>query len=1023
MLKPLMAVALIGLMPKCSPADAPDSKPTAEERAALAGLKGRVSGTIVWESNRTGQWELYTMNADGTGARRISALAKPGDARAYAAYLRPRFSPDGETILFAYGKKHAPAEAWVISAEGKNARKLTVGNPLNWSADGQAFFLVRDSILWRYDMATGRETKVSAAKVPADGLNGGMVGALRADMKSVVLRTPRRNEYFVLDQGKTVKTMGGCEPRFSPDGRYLYWVQGPKDFRVWDTQTGKEHQILGVPPVEPYNYTYCPTVSPDAHWLLYGASPGQHSHDTSDYEVYIQELRDWKAIGKPVRLTFNKGTDRWPFLFIGAQTLAQRVPGPIDVLTFDSKDAGPGFGGEWGLWPQVDGCGAEETFLPGQDAQGGKGGAMRLDYDIRGEPKSFSLWSTPAAGSLDLSRHGRFVIYARGIVPSFTLVVKDAAATDPDAPDGIADALVSGVSALWKRFDVPFASFKPRKRGAKVDWTTINHVGIALIQPQNQARGRLEIDNLRVLVADAPKRKPVAAGAKQPQSTRALYTFKDGLRDTSGTDAGLDLAPGKGTAPVVGDGRVSFRAPGIVSSAKPASSIIAGCRATNEITIEAWLKPDNASQGGPARIVTLSADPSQRDFTLGQDKDRYSVRLRTTGTSINGIPSLDSPGGLAGPTPAYVVYTRDAAGRARLYVNAREVAAADVPGNLSNWAVDQRLALGNELTMDRPWLGDIYYVAIHDTALSAVQIEERYKAQKSSLKLPADARSSLPDGRIVWETNRSGTFQLWLMKLDGSDKHPITSGDEPNTGAQFSADGTRIIFTRGTSNKIPSVWIMNADGSAPRKLIDNASDPRWHKGDTVIQFHRQPKRGRDFWQTWEYDLASKQERLLFPVEGVAYKPQLWEARGNDDGTRFVAWSPRPRGTWILSADGKTQIHVHSGCEGQIAPGQRYGYGVKTAGQFIRFNLSDGGDPVIFNKRSGEWSHTYFPCVSEDGKWLIYGACPPDQHSHNTSDYEVFLVRLDNWSTAGDPIRLTFHKATDRWPRMHIGAGE
>jgi hypothetical protein len=291
----------------CGVVFAAGASPGDAERDALAGLKGRLNGVIVWESNRTGTWELYAMRADGTGARRLTRLGEVAKS-AYTSYLRPRLSPDGSTILFAYGKHGNATETWLVSLKGGDERKLCDGAPLNWSADGKRIYLLRDSLVRCYDLGTGQETLVSEVKAPTDGKSGGTVGSLHPSLQSVILRTPKSNEYFVFAEGKTVKTMGGCEPRFSADGRYLYWVQGPKDFRVWDMQANTERQVLGTPPTAPFDYTYFPTVSSDNRWLLYGASPGQHSHDTSDYEVYLQELADWVPKGKPVRLSFNTAT-------------------------------------------------------------------------------------------------------------------------------------------------------------------------------------------------------------------------------------------------------------------------------------------------------------------------------------------------------------------------------------------------------------------------------------------------------------------------------------------------------------------------------------------------------------------------------------------------------------------------------------------------------------------------------------------------------------------------------------------
>jgi len=284
------------------------------ERTALQELGQRVPGFVVWESNRTGQWELYRINTDGSGFRQLTHLSR-NNRLPYKEYLRPRISPDGERLLFAYGKRGRPPEVWVASSESGDARKLTVGNPLNWSADGKEIYFVRSSQVWRYELATGKESLLHRAKVPVTGQKGGTVGMVRPDLKAAVFRASRRNQYFVFDQGKTTKTMGGCEPGFSADGRYLYWVQGPKDFRVWEIARDKEHRFLGQPTTKNWNYTYCPSICGDGRWLAYGASPNQHSHDTSDYEIFLQELQDWKPVGKPVRLSWHPRTDRWPSLW------------------------------------------------------------------------------------------------------------------------------------------------------------------------------------------------------------------------------------------------------------------------------------------------------------------------------------------------------------------------------------------------------------------------------------------------------------------------------------------------------------------------------------------------------------------------------------------------------------------------------------------------------------------------------------------------------------------------------------
>jgi hypothetical protein len=77
---------------------------------------------------------------------------------------------------------------------------------------------------------------------------------------------------------------------------------------------------------------------------------------------------------------------------------------------------------------------------------------------------------------------------------------------------------------------------------------------------------------------------------------------------------------------------------------------------------------------------------------------------------------------------SHVVYTRDATGVARIYVDGVERASGMVGGDFSNWDGGFRLALANELTGDRPWLGEFYLVAIFNRALSQAEVSQNFEA-------------------------------------------------------------------------------------------------------------------------------------------------------------------------------------------------------------------------------------------------------------------------------------------------------
>jgi mono/diheme cytochrome c family protein len=211
-----------------------------------------------------------------------------------------------------------------------------------------------------------------------------------------------------------------------------------------------------------------------------------------------------------------------------------------------------------------------------------------------------------------------------------------------------------------------------------------------------------------------------------------LYDFEERsgtvVHDRSDVAPPLDLQIEKPSAARWRNGALVVTSSAAIGSAKPAGKIIDAVRKSGELTIEAWVKPENDKQAGPARIVSLSADPSRRNFTLGQDAARYDVRLRTTTTDQNGIPSTPSSDKALSSKLTHVVYARDVNGQARIFIDGKENATKQVPGELSNWLGEFRLLLANELTGDRPWLGELHLVAVYGRALTAEEVAGNFAA-------------------------------------------------------------------------------------------------------------------------------------------------------------------------------------------------------------------------------------------------------------------------------------------------------
>lgn len=222
---------------------------------------------------------------------------------------------------------------------------------------------------------------------------------------------------------------------------------------------------------------------------------------------------------------------------------------------------------------------------------------------------------------------------------------------------------------------------------------------------------------------------------RSSEGLRVLYDFADTkgdvVRDREGD---LDLKVSKMSGVKRSAGALEIHGPTLIRSVKPARKLTDIAKATQAMTIEAWIRPSNTSQEGPARIVTLSQDSSNRNFTLGQEKDIFDVRFRTSKTSKNGMPSVMTKAVKTELT--HVVYTREKSGKARLFLNGKQRVDQNIGGDLNSWDGKYHIALGDEMKGTRLWKGTYFLLAIFDRPLSAKEIEQHFKAGIDA-KIPA----------------------------------------------------------------------------------------------------------------------------------------------------------------------------------------------------------------------------------------------------------------------------------------------
>ena len=264
-------------------------------QGAFSVYASALEGTIVFSSDRSGAWRLWTVQADG------SALSQLTHTEGEGHDVDPMFSPDGSQILYS-STVGGTVGIWVMSADGRDAQRICDGDQAEWSPSGSMIAFRRDGRVWLRQLKSGKERVLSPDDWP---LCSGP--AWSPDGKEIAFASrwdAGNGIYILISKGgtptKVYDKKGACEPHYTPDGSLLVYET---ESNVCTVQPdGKKNRMVTFQAgVQRYGRTnpkgnhivYCQGVTENGPWELYlvpikGGYPTKLTSGGSDMNP------DWK---------------------------------------------------------------------------------------------------------------------------------------------------------------------------------------------------------------------------------------------------------------------------------------------------------------------------------------------------------------------------------------------------------------------------------------------------------------------------------------------------------------------------------------------------------------------------------------------------------------------------------------------------------------------------------------------------------------------------------------------------------
>ncbi len=283
---------------------------------------------------------------------------------------------------------------------------------------------------------------------------------------------------------------------------------------------------------------------------------------------------------------------------------------------------------------------------------------------------------------------------------------------------------------------------------------------------------------------------------------------------------------------------------------------------------------------------------------------------------------------------------------------------------------------GNRLAMSRQGNRLAYVQSAFDTNIWRIEILKSKGRSNPPTRLIASTNLDQgpqysPDGRkIVFESTRSGSYEIWVCDSNGTNLVQLTSFDRTTGTPRWSPDGRHIAFDARIETH-SDIYVTGAEGGSPRRITTETSD------ETIASWSRD---GR--WIYFASNRTGDHQVWKVPAEGgeavQVTKQGAFAAFESPDG-KFVYYTKHQPGIWRVAVEGGEEAPVldhpklgYWGCWAVVNEGIYFiNVEVKQHPVIEFFSFATGRVRQIATMEKEAVIGGPGFAISPDGRWILY----------------------------------------------------